>query len=217
MNENANTMKSTSINNTSNNTTTALLYNKGNYPATEIVFTPSLDDVKKDVRNICGAYLNDIKDVIIQVDRVNGAITCYVTIPSNSSSLRDKANIGVAKDTNISINIPAYSRDLVKLTELFSPSESTKMVFRDTTSPKGDTAVKIDLLKIFAAIFDTSGQAWSKLEGGKPPRMDLQAVPGYANKDGKFDKVTHFTIVKRLFVPRHQTGRFKPSAPLRIK
>lgn len=209
MNETQNTKKVTNSD--------ALLFNLGNYQATEMVFRPSLEDVKKDVRNICGKYLSDIRDVIVQVDRVNGAINCYITIPSNSPSLRDSADIGVSKDSSIRINLPSYSKDLIKLTEMYSPNESKNMVFRDTSTRKGDTAVKIDLLKIFATVFDTNGSAYYKQVNDKVPKMELVATPGYANKEGRFDKVTHFTIEKRLFVPHYQQGKFKPSAPFRIK
>lgn len=197
--------------------TEALLYNKGNYQPTEVVYTPSVEDVRKDVRNLIGAYLPDIKDVIIENSNINGAVVCYVTIPYNSNSLRDSATIGNSKDGNITIDLPSYSSDLIKVSELFSTDETRGKAIKDLSKPKGDAALKINLLKIFATIFDTHGNVWSKNSGLKAPRMELLAIPGYAGKEGKYDKITHFTIVKRLYVPRHAHSKFKPSAPFRIK
>lgn len=197
--------------------TEALLYNKGNYQPTEVVYTPSLEDVKKDVRNLVGAYLPDVKDVIIENSTINGAVVCYVTIPYNSSALRDSAIIQNSKDISITIDLPSYSSDLIKVSELFSTEETKGKAIKDLSKPKGDAALKIDLLKIFATIFDTRGNAWNRETNMKAPRMELQVFPGYAGKEGKYDKITHFTIVKKLFVPRHTAAKFKPSAPFRIK
>lgn len=162
------------------------------------IFICPIDELINFTKGLCADFFgpNGINSIDLDADLRAETVNMYVWFRWDSKHIVDNS---LANDPNAVINkaVPRWSKELKQFMEAFCREENRKVVNEgDGRGDRTFKCIKVDVYKIFCAMFDRNGKSYNEVYyGGKG--KDVQC-PVYVNTqwDENTGRVKFFSIKK---------------------
>ena len=181
----------------------------------ECTYTPLVSDVINFMKGVCKDFFgtNGVYDVTINSDMNAAAVAMFVWFKWDSPHIADTSLIDDDKSV-INRPIPKLSKELRQFMEAYCRPENQKVLSEGTRDGVHRftefKCVKVDLYRVFLAMFDQKGRWYNEVFGNTGDRTPYTQVNVNTVWDKKNGNVTGF-IVKKCDGRR---GGRKPLPPM---
>ena len=175
-------------------------------------FIITVDDLEKFTKDICKDFFGSGSDGVYSVeldsDRATG-VNMFIWFRWDSAHIVDTS---LLNDDKAAINktVPRLSKEAKQFMELYCREENRRIYGEgDGRGERTFKCMKVDVFKLFCAIFDTRGRWYEAVYGnnGRPPRS---VIIVNAVWDQKTNRVTRFEVEKR----NRSFGNRTPQKPI---
>ena len=174
----------------------ATAYSISGYPPVGSQWKLTHDQICSIIKNHTKAWLDDVRDVTLDINHKNGALYAYVWIPNDSKHITDTS----LSSGNSAINrtMTKYSSQMKEYMEKFCAKDRRRIFKEERNLPVCGLEVMID--KFMKIEFDESGYEYGQQFGeANKKKTTIFLTCNYSkDDDGHFGKLLYLQVDKSL-------------------
>ena len=171
--------------------------------------------IEEIILRISKTYIDDANSVSIMVDRRNGSLSAYVTLPNNSHHIAsDDLKSG---NSAIKRSMRMMSKEIKEFMDKFCMNNRRNLIKGTNSNYVG---IEVDILKFMKIEFDENGNEFRKQFGGHNKKTEIVLYPyffkGKEGSGGIYGALNYIRVEKTL-PNRLDTNKWRPKQSYNVR